>query len=449
MQTTIDAATLAPMMARLDEANGRFLRRFPGQGTERQPIHTVYGGANLYKPGAAQKLGALAIKHMQAFAGNPADFASNLGLEPTDPLVQQVYDRVMAKLEQQPIEDHRVDFEDGYGTRSDEEEDQHVQSAASAMAEGLLDGSLPDSVGIRIKALSEESKHRSLRTLDMFVSSLVVAAKGQFPKRFLVTLPKVTSVAQVDVLCEIIDMLEARTGIGEGAIHVELMLENVQVLFNEQGHFGLRELVAGHDQRIETLVLGTFDYTASANISAAFQSHDHSVADFARQMMIAGLMDSPVNLCDGVTNVMPIPPNRGEDLTDEQVKENVQAVKQAWQLHFENILHSMKLGIYQGWDLNPAQLPIRFAAVFYFYLSALDEAQARLITFVGKAAQASLTGSTFDDAATGQGLVNFFRNGYRCGALSADDVRAAGVTVEEVEKGSFVEIVANRNESDR
>lgn len=447
MQTTIDATTLEPMMARLDEANDRFLRRFPGQGSERQPIHTVYGGANLYKAGAAQKLGNLAIKHMQTFAGDVSSFAANLGLDPGDTLVEQVFDRVQAKLEHQPIEDHRVDFEDGYGTRSDDEEDGHVQSAAAAMAEGLIDGSLPDSVGIRIKALSEESKHRSLRTLDLFVSSLVVAARGEFPQRFLVTLPKVTSVAQVDVLCEIIEMLEARTGIGEGAIKVEIMLENVQVLFNEQGHFGLRELVAGNGQRIQTIVLGTFDYTASANISAAFQSHNHAVADFARQMMIAGLTDSQVNLCDGVTNLMPIPPNRGEQLSPSEIEENSQAVREAWQLHFENILHSMKLGIYQGWDLNPAQLPIRFAAVFYFYLSALDNAQARLITFVGKAAQASLTGSTFDDAATGQGLVNFFRNGYRCGALSEADVRAAGVSVEEIGRGSFVEIVANRNDA--
>lgn len=449
LHTTLDSATLQPMLDRLKDTNDAFLRRFPGTHEVRQPVHTVYGGANLYKPGAASKLGALALKHMDVYAPDLEHFARNLGLDFADPIVAPVFQRVLRKLKQEPIEDHRVDFEDGYGTRTDKEEDGHVKTAASAMADGLVEGSLPQGVGIRIKALSEESKLRSLRTLDLFISSLVVAAKGRFPDRFLVTLPKVTSATQVDVLCEAITMLEARTGLTPGAIQVEIMLESVQVLFNEQGQFGLRELVAAHTDRITTLVLGTFDYTASANISAAFQAHDHGVADFARQMMIAGLMDSTVNLCDGVTNLMPIPPHRGDALSDEQTRENDEAIITAWQLHFGNILHSMKLGIYQGWDLNPAQLPIRYAAVFYFYLKALAEAQQRLKTFVGKAAQASLTGSTFDDAATGQGLVNFFRNGYRCGALEEHEVLAAGVSIEELERGSFVEIVANRNTGER
>ena len=154
MQTTIDSSTLAPLLARLTDANEQFLKRFPGAGSARQPIHTVYGGANLYKAGAAEKLGGLALKHMQSFAANTDQFAVNLGLAVDDPLVPKVYERVMNKLAQEPIEDHRVDFEDGYGTRSNDEEDGHVQSAASAMATGLLDGSLPRSVGIRIKALS-------------------------------------------------------------------------------------------------------------------------------------------------------------------------------------------------------------------------------------------------------------------------------------------------------
>ncbi len=432
------------MLERLRTANEKFLQRFPGANS-RQPVHTVYGGANLYKAGAAQKLAGLARKHLAEYAPDTATFAANLDLDESDPLTAAVFERVGQKLEQDAIEDHRVDFEDGYGTRSNEEEDGHIEQAAHAMAEGLIDGSLPAGVGIRIKALSEESKWRSLRTVDLFISRLAVAAEGRFPKRFFVVLPKVTSVTQVEVLCDTLELLENRIGLTPNSLQIELMLENVQVLFNEIGHFGLRELIAAGRGRVATLVLGTFDYTASANISAAFQAHDHMVADFARQMMISGLMDSGVNICDGVTNLMPIPPHKGEGLTSAQEAENVAAVRAGWQLHFNNILHSMSLGIYQGWDLNPNQLPVRFAAVFFFYLKGLAEAQARLQTFVGKAAQASLTGSTFDDAATGQGLVNFFRNGYRCGALTEDEVLAGGITIEELERGSFVEIVENRN----
>ena len=64
-----------------------------------------------------------------------------------------------------------------------------------------------------------------------------------------------------------------------------------------------------------------------------------------------------------------------------------------------------------SWDLHPAQLPSRYAAVYAFYLSALDAATRRLRAFIDKAAQATLVGDVFDDAATGQGLLNFFVRG--------------------------------------
>jgi hypothetical protein len=161
-------------------------------------------------------------------------------------------------------------------------------------------------------------------------------------------------------------------------------------------------------------------------------------------MLIAGLTATGVNVCDGITNVMPIAPHKGTELTPVQLKQNQETVAAAWQLHFDNILHSMKLGIYQGWDLNPAQLPVRFAAVFYFYQSGLKEAQSRLAAFVDKAAQASLTGNTFDDAATGQGLVNFFINGIECGALDESEALATGLTMAELKTRSFVKIVEGR-----
>jgi hypothetical protein len=444
MQTTIDQESLAPMLVRLTDANQAFASRFPGDGPLRQPVHTLYGGAHLYRPGTTAKIGGLARRHFADFAQDVDMFAANLGIEESRALAAQVFERVEQKLQQEPIEDHRADFEDGYGTRTDSEEDGHVDTAAKAMAEGLLQGSLPGSVGIRVKALTEEAKHRSLRTLDLFVSKLVVAASGQFPPVFFVTLPKVTSTTQVQVLCQAIELLENRIAILPGTIRVELMLENVQMLFNEAGEFGLRQLVEAGAGRVTTVVLGTFDYTASCNIASSFQSHTHSAADFARQMLIAGLTGTGVNVCDGITNIMPIPPHKGQNLAPEQQLENRQIVASAWRLHFENILHSMSLGIYQGWDLNPAQIPVRFAAVFFFYLQGLQEAQQRLSRFIETAAQASLTGNTFDDAATGQGLVNFFVNGVQCGALNEAEVLVSGLTLVELRTRSFVQIVDGR-----
>lgn len=446
MQTTIDQDSLNPLLERLAEANRAFSARFPGDSALRQPVHTLYGGANLYKPGAAAKMGDLASKHFQQYAPDVETFAANLGISSELELAGLVYARVQRKLEDEPIEDHRADFEDGYGTRSDEEEDHDVELAAHAMAEGLGEGTLPAGVGIRIKALTEEAKHRSLRTLDLFLSRLALASYGKFPPVFYVTLPKVTSVTQVEVLCESIHLLEKRVGIPPGTVRVELMLENVQMLFDEVGDFALRKLVAAGGDRVTTVVLGTFDYTASCNIAASFQSHTHGAADFARQMLIAGLTATGVNVCDGITNIMPIPPHKGADLSPEQREENQTVVAAAWQLHFENILHSMSLGIYQGWDLNPAQIPVRFAAVFYFYLRALDDAQTRLATFIDKAAQASLSGNTFDDAATGQGLVNFFLNGITCGALDESEALATGLSLDELKTRSFVKIVEGRTQ---
>jgi hypothetical protein len=116
----------------------------------------------------------------------------------------------------------------------------------------------------------------------------------------------------------------------------------------------------------------------------------------------------------------------------------------AWRTHFDNVLHSLKLGFYQGWDLNPAQIPVRFAAVYYFFLTGVADATARLRTFVDRAAQASMVGNTFDDAATGQGLVNFFVSGINCGALTAEEVAATGMTMAELKSRSFQQIVQNR-----
>lgn len=456
-QTSIDPASLSPLLARLSESNAQFAARFPGPGPDRQPVHTVYGGANLYKPGAANKLGQLARQHFERYAADYTELAAALSiadvkaLKTTDEtlfgsptwLAKTVFERVNEKLRSEPIEDHRADFEDGYGARSDEEEDGHAIAAADAMAEGLAAGSLPAFVGIRIKSLTEEAKQRALRTLDLFVTRLVDVA-GKLPAHFCVTLPKVISTTQVDVLATYLGLLEQKLKLPENSIKIELMLENVQRLFNDEGKLGLRELVDAGKGRVTCVVLGTFDYTATCNVAASFQSHKHPAADFARQMMLADLMGSEVRLCDGITNIMPIPPHKGDDLTAAQLEENKQVVHSAWQLHFDNILHSMTLGIYQGWDLNPAQVPVRFSAVFYFYLKGLAEAQARLKTFIDKAAQASMVGNTFDDAATGQGLVNFFVNGISCGALTDEDALATGITLDELQGRSFMNIVANR-----
>lgn len=455
----IDEAALNDLMAELRSANEAFNGRYPGLSLVRQPVHTVYGGANLYKPGAAAKLAGLAERHLDEYASDASSMATALGFsgfstdEPPSPaeaeIAEKVFARVRDKLSREAIEDHRVDFEDGYGARADAEEDGHAVSAAEAMAEGILDNALPPFVGIRIKALTEESKHRSIRTLQLFLATLMAHA-GKLPANFVVTLPKVTSPTQVSVLATCLDMLEARLDIAAGTIKVEIMIETIQSVFGPGGELAIPALVAAGDGRVSAAILGTYDYTATCNIASTYQDHRHPAADFARQMMQVSLTGTDVTLSDGITNLMPIPPHRaGPDgeLSASQRTENVAVVQHAWRVHFENILHSLRLGFYQGWDLNPAQIPIRYAAVYYFFLTGLEESTARLTTFIDKAAQASLSGNTFDDAATGQGLVNYFINGINCGALTMDEASATGITESELASRSFLQIVQNRIEN--
>ena len=108
-------------------------------------------------------------------------------------------------------------------------------------------------------------------------------------------------------------------------------------------------------------------------------------------------------------------------LTPEQREENRSSVHAAWRLHHDNIRHAMASGFYQGWDLHPAQLVSRYAATFAFFIEGLDAAGARLKNFVAKSAQATRVGAAFDDAATGQGLVNYFRRAVNSGAITEDE----------------------------
>ena len=120
-------------------------------------------------------------------------------------------------------------------------------------------------------------------------------------------------------------------------------------------------------------------------------------------------------------------------------------VRERWSLHARLVRRSLERGFYQGWDLHPAQLVTRHAAVTAFFLEGREEAAGRLQLFVERAAQATLLGNVFDDAATGQGLLNFFLRGISCGALSEDEVLATGITLEELRGRSFVKILKNRS----
>jgi citrate lyase beta subunit len=446
MKRTLTSDQLRGVTERLRDANAAFAKKYPGESGRRQPVHTVYGGAHLFRADTARKLGAQALRSLDEFAPDAASLAAAIGLDAA--LAEKVLPRIREKLAREPVEDFRLDFEDGYGHRPDDEEDGHAASAAREVAAGRAQGLLPPFIGIRIKPLSEELRERSLRTLDIFLTALVEKTAGELPDNFVVTLPKVTLPEQVTALIGVLEMLETSLKLAAGSLKIELMIETTQSIINDRGEIALPKLVDAARGRCIAAHFGTYDYTAACSITAAQQRMDHPACDFGRSMMQVALAGTGLWLSDGATNILPVPVHRasgGAALSPQQVEENRAGVHRAWRLHAAHIRHSLETGFYQGWDLHPAQLPTRFAAVYAFFLEGVDAASARLSNFVGKAAQATLVGEVFDDAATGQGLLNYFLRAMNCGALREDEAeKLSGLSLDELRSASFVKILNSR-----
>jgi citrate lyase beta subunit len=379
----------------------------------RQPIHTLYGGAHLFKATTARNLGALALKSLDTHGGGPSAFASALGIPAA--LAETVYQRVADKLRTEPIEDYRLDFEDGYGQRPDSEEDTHARHGALAMASAWEQGTLPPFIGIRIKPLTAALRHRSVRTLDLFLTTLLEQTAGKLPANLVVTLPKVTSPREVTALDRLLQRIHPD-------LQMELMIETPESIIDPAGRVALPALIDAANGRCRGVHFGAYDYTASCGVSAEHQSLSHPACDFARNVMQVALAGRGVMLSDSAFNILPIPPGD---------------VPRAWRLHYEQIRRALRAGFYQGWDLHPAQLPARYAAVYAFFLEGLPAATSRLKNFVDRAAQATRIGQEFDDAATAQGLLNFFLRGHACGAIGEAEIQAAGLTLDQLHARSF------------
>lgn len=459
----------------LAAANRAFAQGYPGEPATRQPVHTVYTGAQLYAAESAREWGELALCSLDTYASDPFDFARAVGLcdvhvssaaeaqrltaayaddparlqlaRPEAWLACAVHTRVRAKLLHEAVEDLRIDFEDGFGARPDAEEDAAARHIGAEVARGLAGGLLPPFIGIRIKSFGEEWRLRAARTLELFIEAVLQGPSRVLPPNFVVTLPKVTLAEQPRTLVRLFELLEQRHGLPHGSLRMEIMVEVTQALLGPDGKCPLRDFLAACEGRCVGAHFGTYDYTASCNITAAHQSMVHPLCDLAKGMMVWAYAGTGIFLCDGSTHVLPVGPHAAESggvLNPLQLEQSRNAVHAAWKLASGHIRHSLEGGFYQGWDLHPAQLPARYATCYAFFLEGFAAAAERLRSFVQRAAQASAAGDIMDDAATGQALLNYFLRALNCGAITLADTASTGLTPEELGLRSFSTMLAGR-----
>ena len=395
----LNAAALASIEADLAATDELLEKGYPGDDGRRQPIHTAYVPADRFTPELPAAWGAAALAKAGGVSGL-ATLAEKLGLSQPGELATLV----AAKLGSEPIEDLRLDFEDGYGDRGDEAEDAAAVAAAEQVVKAVAAGVAPPFIGIRFKCFEAPTRARGLRTLDLFVSTL--ARAGELPEGLVLTLPKVTTIAQVKAMVFVCEQLEAAHGLPAGRLRFEVQMETPQLILAADGTVPSAALIHAGAGRVSSLHYGTYDYSASLGIAAAYQSMEHPAADYAKNVMQVAIAGTGVHMSDGSTNILPL----GDP----------EAMEAAWALHARLVRRHLERGIYQGWDLHQNQLATRYLATYAFYREGFAAAATRLRNYVHR-----IESSIMDEPATAKALAAFIRRGLVCGALTEAEIASA------------------------
>jgi citrate lyase beta subunit len=401
--TTYSRSVAEDAATSLAGVDAELARRYPGDPGTRQPVHTVYVPADAVGAGTVRSWGDQALTLLDDHAPDAASFAAVLGL--AEETAGPVYRRVRAKLARQPVEDLRIDFEDGYGHRPDDEEDAAAARAARLVAALCHDsepGTAPVHLGIRMKCLEAAVRDRGIRTLDVFLTGLTDAAGG-LPEELVLTLPKVTSPEQVAAMVRLCEEFERARELPEGRIGFEVQIETPQAVLGADGCATVARMIDASEGRCTSLHYGTFDYSAACGVSPAHQALDHPVADYAKAVMQAAAAGTGVRLSDGSTNVLPVG--------------STTRVHEAWRLHHGLVRRSLARAYHQGWDMHPGHLPTRYAAVYAFYREGMEQAAARLAAYAARTA-----GDVMDEPATARALAGHLLRGLDCGALDPSEV---------------------------
>src|SRR3954454_1327592 len=328
MGDTRPEALLRELDSRLAATDAALAARYPGPAGGRHPVHTVYVPADRFDAGSAAAWGEAGAAALATHGGDDAELAAVFGISPE--LLGPVRERVAAKLTREPVEDLRVDFEDGYGRRGDDEEDAAASAAGAAL--GAARGALAFA-GLRHKSLEADTRARAVRTLDLFLDAYRGA--GGDPAALIVTCPKVSVPEQVAALVALCEGLEAGHGITPGALRFELQIETPPAVLGADGAATVARMLDAAEQRCLALVYGTYDYSAALGVAPAEQRSDHPVAEYAKAVMQVATANTGVRVSDGSSNILPV----GDH----------DAVLHAWRVQARLVWRALRGGVYQGW----------------------------------------------------------------------------------------------------
>ena len=406
MEPRSNPATVERLLAGVDAAEDRYRTGWPGAPETRQPVQVLYVPADRITAELPTTLGAEAGRLLDAHAPDARTFARAIGIE-VGPLAEDVRQRVAVKLATEPIEDLRVDLEDGYLGRSEDQEALDAVAAARAVAGWITDGTAPPFVGLRVKSFSDGLAWRSVATLDRFVGTLLEEL-GELPAGFVVTFPKIVSVAHVAAFVEVLDHLEDVHDLPRGRLRFEVQIETTPSVLGPEGRVELRAIREAGAGRICAAHLGVYDYTAGLGLPPGEQRLEHPACDFVRHLLQATFAGTEVRLSDGSNNAVPTADTREE-------------LHRVWSRHATSVRHSLAHGYVQGWDLHVSHLVSRYATVFADLRQGLDDTFDRLQRWYAD----DHTGGVMDEPATIRQLEAKVQRAVDAGACDPDEVAAA------------------------
>jgi hypothetical protein len=383
----LDETAYAELDARLASVDAELSRRYSSEPYTRQPVHTLSVPADLFGPGVLREYGRLVRRTI-----------AEHGPLPFEP---EIIARVLDKLDREPVEDLRIDFADGYGVREDAEEDAAARSTANA----LRSGDCPPFFGLRCKSLEGPTRRRAVRTLDLFLDALGPPAPG-----FVITLPRVSVVEQVEAMVILCGRLETAYGLPDGSLRFEVQVETPLAIVGADGVATVARLIRAAAGRCAGLLCGTPEYSTGIGIATEFAGLDHPAAQHAKAVAQVAVAGTGIRLSDSPSQVLPVG--------------DTAAVQIAWEAHARLVRQSLERGFYQGWDTHPAQLPTRFGATYAFFQQAAPTAATRLDRHLSRPGTA--------EPATTRALARFLLRGLDCGALDESGLEFDRSTLEKL-----------------